>query len=291
MASWRFLFTGSLLLLLVLGGGVGCLGLAVFSFDIHHRFSEPLKGLAAGRAGFGHWEWPEKGSVDYFAALAHHDRVVRGRGLAGRGEDGPPLTFSDGNETIKIASLGLYVVSYNISLLIALDLVFWFWFLFFLIDVGLFTIYVESSTRCLIFLLFLHLLMSCSFCPRFGLVMIHGGCWFSAFFFCSCRWGYSACTIVWCRWGRPTWLFWWRLILGVTCFGCRVTVSAVRRPLQLVMGLYAISLFFASLSLDSFLVFYDCCCCFCKLTTSACDLFFPPEQQSSCFVAIKFRLL
>ncbi|XP_068646761.1 aspartyl protease family protein 1 isoform X2 [Aristolochia californica] len=65
------------------------------------------------------------GTVDYYAALAHRDRTFRGRGLA----DDPDrtLTFSDGNQTVKLASLGFLhytVVSLgtpNVTFLVALD--------------------------------------------------------------------------------------------------------------------------------------------------------------------------
>ncbi|XP_068639959.1 aspartyl protease family protein 1-like [Aristolochia californica] len=127
MASRSVIF---LLLLLALGT-LGVLDFQkcyakTFSFDIHHRFSDPVNG------GVVPQDWPKMGTVDYYAALAHRDRTFRGRGLA----DDPDrtFTFSDGNETVKLASLGFLhytVVSLgtpNVTFLVALDTgsdVFW----------------------------------------------------------------------------------------------------------------------------------------------------------------------
>ncbi|KAK4479963.1 hypothetical protein RD792_013017 [Penstemon davidsonii] len=61
---------------------------------MHHRFSTHVKDRYS-RAGSDH-SWPEKGSVEYYALLARHDR----RALS------DALTFSDGNATFRISSLG-----------------------------------------------------------------------------------------------------------------------------------------------------------------------------------------
>ncbi|KAJ4964243.1 hypothetical protein NE237_024182 [Protea cynaroides] len=75
-----------------------------FSFKMHHRFSEPvMKWTQRARKGIVVDHWPEKGSVDYYAALADRDRVMRGRELM---DVGQPVTFSDGNSTVRISSLG-----------------------------------------------------------------------------------------------------------------------------------------------------------------------------------------
>lgn len=50
--------------------------------------------------------WPEKGTVDYYATLADRDRIMRGPGLM---DVDQRITFSDGNSTLRISSLGLYV--------------------------------------------------------------------------------------------------------------------------------------------------------------------------------------
>ena len=76
-----------------------CDGLGTFGFEIHHRFSDPVKGI------LGVDELPEKGSVDYYVAMAHRDRIIRGRHLASI-NDQSPLAFSGGNDTFL--SLGLY---------------------------------------------------------------------------------------------------------------------------------------------------------------------------------------
>lgn len=78
----------------------------IFSFQMHHRFSEPVKHWSK-KAGisFPAGTWPAKDSVEYYADLALRDRALRGRRLSDL--DGL-LTFSDGNSTFRISSLGLY---------------------------------------------------------------------------------------------------------------------------------------------------------------------------------------
>lgn len=76
----------------------------IFSFQMHHRFSEPVKKWSEGAGnGFPAGNWPAKGSFEYYAELAHRDRALRGRRLSDI--DGL-LTFSDGNSTFRISSLG-----------------------------------------------------------------------------------------------------------------------------------------------------------------------------------------
>nr|GMC65855.1 aspartyl protease family protein 1 isoform X1 [Ipomoea batatas] len=78
----------------------------IFTFELHHRFSDPVKKLAAQRTGgvsFPVDNWPAKGSLDYYTQLAGHDRFLHGRRLAK--SDGK-LTFADGNSTFRISSLG-----------------------------------------------------------------------------------------------------------------------------------------------------------------------------------------
>lgn len=115
MASLLFVFLSFLSLL------QSCHGASTFRFDLHHRFSDPVKRWASERSGAGFLseDWPEKGTVDYYAALVHHDRVLRGRGLAE--EEDQTLTFSDGNETLRVSTLGLYG-SFDRSLLLTTDL-------------------------------------------------------------------------------------------------------------------------------------------------------------------------
>ncbi|KAL9250742.1 Aspartyl protease family protein 1-like protein [Drosera capensis] len=112
----------------------------VFSFDMHHRYSDQVKftttrlgkavGGGGGGDGGGREGWPEKGTFEYYAALADHDRFFRSRsrniaGDQGHGEG--PLTFSDGNATFRISSLGfLHYVTVTLGtpgvrFLVALD--------------------------------------------------------------------------------------------------------------------------------------------------------------------------
>ncbi|CAL9136551.1 unnamed protein product [Musa acuminata var. zebrina] len=93
-------------------------------FEFHHRFSDRVRQWAEARAIPGVW-WPEKGAAEYYAALAHHDRALRGRSLADAG--GSDLTFVDGNATVRLSSLGFlhYAIvalgTPNVTFLVALD--------------------------------------------------------------------------------------------------------------------------------------------------------------------------
>lgn len=91
-----------------------------FGFDIHHRFSDPVKQI------MGVHHLPEKGTPEYYAAMAHRDRFIHGRKLAST-VDQTNLIFRDGNETFRISSLGFLhyanvsVGSPSLSFLVALD--------------------------------------------------------------------------------------------------------------------------------------------------------------------------
>ncbi|XP_078448248.1 aspartyl protease family protein 1-like [Wolffia australiana] len=80
---------------------------ATFGFEFHHRFSDRVRQWAESENWVDRhgnpWHWPEKGSVDYYAALLDHDRVFRGRMLAG---SEPPVTFLSGNDTVRVPGLG-----------------------------------------------------------------------------------------------------------------------------------------------------------------------------------------
>ncbi|XP_015889724.3 aspartyl protease family protein 1 isoform X2 [Ziziphus jujuba] len=80
-----------------------CHGL-IFSFKMHHRFSEPVKrwSEAAGKLSPAD-NMPKKGTFEFYAELANRDRLLRGRKLS---ETDVPLVFSDGNATFKMSSLG-----------------------------------------------------------------------------------------------------------------------------------------------------------------------------------------
>ena len=74
----------------------------IFTFEMHHRFSEPVKNWSNSTGKLSHW--PVKGSFEYYAILAHRDRLFRGRKLS---DINATLSFSDGNSTFRISSLGL----------------------------------------------------------------------------------------------------------------------------------------------------------------------------------------
>ncbi|GMY12301.1 aspartyl protease family protein 1-like [Fagus crenata] len=109
-----------LLVLLLLGlNSRSCYGLGTFGFDIHHRFSDPVKQIL-GSDGL-----PEKGSLEYYVAMANRDRIIHGRHLASNNQS--PLTFAYGNDTLFIDTLGsLYYANVSVgtpslSFLVALD--------------------------------------------------------------------------------------------------------------------------------------------------------------------------
>lgn len=77
----------------------------IFSFKMHHRFSDPVKKWSEAAGNLSPADnLPEKGSFEYYAELADRDRFLRGRKLVE--SDTSPLAFSDGNSTFQIRSLG-----------------------------------------------------------------------------------------------------------------------------------------------------------------------------------------
>lgn len=68
-----------------------------YGYDIHHRYSDSLKGILDFDG------LPEKGSYDYYASMARRDSVARRRHLA---DNTQLLSFVDGNETYRLPSLG-----------------------------------------------------------------------------------------------------------------------------------------------------------------------------------------
>ncbi|XP_072968328.1 aspartyl protease family protein 1-like [Typha angustifolia] len=77
---------------------------ATIGFDFHHRFSGKMRQWGESHGYPGEW-WPEKGTAEYYAALAHHDRAHHGRFLAAG--DSSMLTFLDGNLTYRVSDLGM----------------------------------------------------------------------------------------------------------------------------------------------------------------------------------------
>lgn len=76
--------------------------------DIHHRFSVPVRrwSLSNGKELPG--GWLEAGTAEYYTALAGHDLAGAILSKADTSSGGPPgLTFSEGNATLKVNSLGL----------------------------------------------------------------------------------------------------------------------------------------------------------------------------------------
>ncbi|KAJ6816331.1 aspartyl protease family protein 1-like [Iris pallida] len=94
----------------------------VLGLELHHRFSDRVRRWAESRSHDLPGGWPEKGTVDYYAALAGHDRSLRHRGRSLS-----DVAFADGNATFRINSLGFlhYAVvalgTPNVTFLVALD--------------------------------------------------------------------------------------------------------------------------------------------------------------------------
>ncbi|XP_028776608.1 aspartyl protease family protein 1 [Neltuma alba] len=96
----------TILVLLSFWSFYACCHARIFTFTMHHRFSEPVKKWSETSAGKLSPEdgWPEKGTLEYYAKLANRDRFFRGRKLSDK--DDAALAFSDGNSTFQISSLG-----------------------------------------------------------------------------------------------------------------------------------------------------------------------------------------
>ncbi|CAA0815580.1 Eukaryotic aspartyl protease family protein [Striga hermonthica] len=90
------------LLLIVVGCWVNvdvCEAFGTFGFDIHHRYSDRVKEFLDVDG------LPEKGSLGYYAAMAHRDQLFKARRLT-TANSTAILTFYGGNQTFRIASLG-----------------------------------------------------------------------------------------------------------------------------------------------------------------------------------------
>ncbi|KAL7126397.1 hypothetical protein ABFS83_14G184100 [Erythranthe nasuta] len=89
-----------------------------FGFDIHHRYSDTVKEFL-NTDGL-----PEKGTVDYYTAMAHRDHLFKGRRLAA---STAILTFFGNNRTYNLWSLGFLQYSIvsvgtpSLKFLVALD--------------------------------------------------------------------------------------------------------------------------------------------------------------------------
>ncbi|KAJ1693053.1 hypothetical protein LUZ63_009751 [Rhynchospora breviuscula] len=96
-----------------------------FSLEIHNRFSDRVRHWADSRNHPGVW-WPQHGTAEYYAALAHHDRALhQRRSLATTSPQ--ELTFFDGNATYRLSSLGYLYYAFvelgtpNVTFFVALD--------------------------------------------------------------------------------------------------------------------------------------------------------------------------
>ncbi|PHT83103.1 hypothetical protein T459_11546 [Capsicum annuum] len=96
-----------------------------FGFDIHHRYSDAVKGTILDL----HW-LPQKGSIQYYSAWTQRDRHIISRRLTGTIDPAPvtPLTFSGGgSKTVLLSSLGfshyanVTVGTPGLSFLVAVD--------------------------------------------------------------------------------------------------------------------------------------------------------------------------
>ncbi|KAG6520109.1 hypothetical protein ZIOFF_017141 [Zingiber officinale] len=76
------------------------------NFELHHKFSARVKEWAASHSGGR--DLPSKGTVEFYAAVTHHDRRLHGLLLASSNNSSTVvLAFSPcGNVTTKIDSLG-----------------------------------------------------------------------------------------------------------------------------------------------------------------------------------------
>lgn len=93
-----------MVLMVIIWGIQSCEASFIFGFDIHHRYSDPVKSVLDFDG------LPEKYTLDYYDAMAHRDRFIRRRHLA----DSTPISFINGNDTLRINSLG-YLYYANVS--------------------------------------------------------------------------------------------------------------------------------------------------------------------------------
>ncbi|RZC75849.1 hypothetical protein C5167_000129 [Papaver somniferum] len=108
-SSSKYLFTLILVFSVSFQNAKNCNAFKTFDFEIHHRFSDQVKAI------MGADNLPEIGSPEYYAAMAHRDKVFHGRALAENDDDSKLLTLSDGVEDSFISSLGFLHYA-NISL-------------------------------------------------------------------------------------------------------------------------------------------------------------------------------
>lgn len=102
-------FKDSVAVLLLILFACGCwINAEAYGLDIHHRYSDTVKDFLAVDG------LPEKGSLDYYAAMAHRDHLFKSRRLATTPATSPFLTFLGGNDTYRLSSLGLYVLLFFI---------------------------------------------------------------------------------------------------------------------------------------------------------------------------------
>ncbi|KAI3865953.1 hypothetical protein MKX03_036812 [Papaver bracteatum] len=106
--SSKYLFTLFLVFSVSFQNAKNCNAFQTFDFEIHHRFSDQVKAIMGGD------NLPEIGSLEYYAAMVHRDKLFHGRALA-ENDDSKLLTLSDGVEASYIASLGFLHYA-NISL-------------------------------------------------------------------------------------------------------------------------------------------------------------------------------
>ncbi|KAI3871404.1 hypothetical protein MKW98_024573 [Papaver atlanticum] len=78
-----------------------CNAFQTFGFEMHHRYSDQVKSIMGGD------NLPEKGSLQYYTAMVHRDKVFRGRVLAESNQDNSKLlTFSEGTQSFYLPPLG-----------------------------------------------------------------------------------------------------------------------------------------------------------------------------------------
>ncbi|GAB2279416.1 hypothetical protein Dimus_014058 [Dionaea muscipula] len=78
----------------------------IFTLEMHHRYSDQVK-LLSPRTARLRDGWPAKGTFEYYAELAERDRFFQRRCRSCKiSEFEEPVTFSDGNATFRISSLG-----------------------------------------------------------------------------------------------------------------------------------------------------------------------------------------
>ncbi|KAI3882443.1 hypothetical protein MKW92_040426 [Papaver armeniacum] len=112
----QYLINLLLVLSLYFLNGKYCHAFQTFGFEMHHRFSDQVKSIIGGD------DFPEMGSREYHAAMAHRDKFFQGRALAENDDDIETLDIRDIiSELLPLHYAIVWLGTPKLSFLVALD--------------------------------------------------------------------------------------------------------------------------------------------------------------------------